>query len=114
VLVNQQAWKRNCQKKSVAELKPSINYCCLLSASAECRAVLMQMQSGSEGRREEEKRKSVRGSEEKGDRRRKWLELNLDGVSSNNGNKGLTGDKAWVASTDTGFSPTGVQEIGCR
>lgn len=87
---SQQACKRNCLEQSVAELKSMINSCCLLSACAECRAVL-QMESGSEGRGEEKKARSVRCNEEKGDQTAERLELNRG--LSNNGNKGLTGIK---------------------
>ena len=73
------------------------------------------------GRKRVEKRRSGHGNsssgEEEGDQApevKKMAPAQSGRGFSNNGNKGLTGDGAWVASTDTGSSPTGVQEIGYR
>jgi hypothetical protein len=69
-------------------------------------------------RRGEEKRRGaaavVRRREIRHPKQRKMAPTQSGRGSSNNGNKGLTGDGAWVASTDTGSGPTGVQEIGYR
>ena len=87
---------------------------------------MLRVQSGSGGRgeeREEKSREEKVGSrqqqqwEEEGDQTpevKKMAPAQSGRGFSNNGNKGLTGDGAWVASTDTGSSPTGVQEIGYR